>query len=113
MESEHPICSTEQTQVMCTEVGRNKKKCSGGGAGHIGVQDKGFYGSSREARKRRQSVSLRTKRETQAERQKNANYFFKSIRSRSQSVPVKNRFVPLFGTMFEKVLLRASADFLI
>jgi len=46
MESEHPICSTEQTQVMCTEVGRNKKKCSGGGAGQVGVQDKGFYGSS-------------------------------------------------------------------
>jgi hypothetical protein len=45
MESEHPICSTEQTQVMCTEVGRNKKKCSGGGAGQVGVQDKGFYGS--------------------------------------------------------------------
>ena len=64
MESEHPICSTEQTQVMCTEVGR-KKKCSEGGAGQVGVQDKGFYGSSREVRKRRQSVSLRTKRETQ------------------------------------------------
>jgi len=46
MESEHPICSTEQPQVMCTEVGRNKKKCSGGGAGHIGVQDYGFYGST-------------------------------------------------------------------
>jgi hypothetical protein len=46
MESEHPICSTEQTQVMCTEVGRNKKKCSGGGAGQVGVQDKGFYGST-------------------------------------------------------------------
>jgi len=46
MKSEHPICSTEQPQVMCTEVGRNKKKCSGGGAGHIGVQDYGFYGSN-------------------------------------------------------------------
>jgi hypothetical protein len=29
MESQHPICSTEQTQVMCTEVGRNKKNVQG------------------------------------------------------------------------------------
>jgi hypothetical protein len=31
MESQHPICSTEQTQVMCTEVGREKKKMFRGG----------------------------------------------------------------------------------
>jgi hypothetical protein len=31
---------------MGTEVGQNKKKGAGGGAGQSGVHDYGFYGSS-------------------------------------------------------------------
>jgi hypothetical protein len=40
-------------------------------------------------------------------------YWEKGCACTSCPVPVRNRFVPLFSTMFEIVLLRATADFLI
>jgi hypothetical protein len=35
---QHPICSMQKTQVMCTEVGWGGEKVQGGGGG--GVQDR-------------------------------------------------------------------------
>jgi predicted nucleic acid-binding Zn ribbon protein len=99
MESEHPICSTEQTQVMCTEVGRNKKKCSGGGAGQVGVQDKGkgFYGSrgKRENGKKRQNLSNRGREEIRAYTR------FVSHTSRHQGYRIQNPSEPHSRCHFE------------